>query len=330
MRPALALLLAAGCYNVDSLTSNTPNSGDLAVSAMEDLAGADFAGVDLAITPENDAGMPLWQALSSGVKADLRGLAADTDTLYVVGAGSTVLRITADNKVHAEDPGPNFNLRAVTTAGGDVWAVGDNGAALRRQAGVWHYSASDDAVLYSAFGLGAGDFVAVGSGGHFEHNQIEEMTGSSLALFGVFARSASDVFAAGEGGTIIHRGPDDGGAPDTSPWTALGSGTTNDLHGIHGDGTTLLAAGAAGTILRSDDGIAWTAEASGSSSDLFAVWVSDAEAYVAGNNGVVLHKKGTTWTVEHTGGPTLRAIVGRSTSDVFAVGDSGTILHRVP
>jgi hypothetical protein len=47
LRPLLALVLCAGCYDVDGLSHNFVGDGavDLAVG---DLAGADFAGVDLA------------------------------------------------------------------------------------------------------------------------------------------------------------------------------------------------------------------------------------------------------------------------------------------
>jgi hypothetical protein len=334
MRTAIVLAVCSGCYNVDSLTTPVPihPNNDMSVVGVEDLAGADlagvdFSGVDLAGTGP-DSGVPVWESVSSGVKTGLRAMAADGDTLYAVGASSAILRITSDNKVHDEDPGLGFNLRGVTAAGGDIWAVGDSGAVLRRHSGQWLYSSTSDATMFSAFGLGADDFIEVGSGGHYDRNQLEEETASTLGLFGVFARSATDVFAVGEAGTIIHRGPNNA-VPDAGAWTTLNSTTTNDLHGIHGSGTTLLAAGASGTLLRSDDSTAWSAETSGSAADLFAVWVTGTEAYAVGDKGVILHKKGGTWTVEHMSGAPLRAVVGRSATDVWAAGDDGTLLHRL-
>jgi photosystem II stability/assembly factor-like uncharacterized protein len=71
-----------------------------------------------------------------------------------------------------------------------------------------------------------------------------------------FERSAVGV-AVGAGGTIL-RSADNG-----STWTAVSSGTTQDLFGVHCINTalsdTIVAAGAAATIVRSTDaGLTWT------------------------------------------------------------------------
>jgi hypothetical protein len=316
------LVCCAGCYNVDSLSQHADDAGaDLNMAASHDLGNLD----DLS-SPDLSTMAVSWNSLQSGTSNHLRALAADGDTLWVAGANSTVLKIAADDKVSKKDPGPGFNLRGAASTAGDLWLVGDDGALLTRTAGGFLYSAMENDTLYAAFGLGAGDVVNVGSGGHFDRNLNPEETGVFIALFAVWGRSIDDLFAVGEGGTIIHRTAD-GGVP---PWTALTSSTLSDLHGLSGSGSTLLATGASGVVLRSDDGTNWSAEASGSTADLFGVWLSGSEAFAVGGNGTILHRTGGVWTVEHTGGSTLRAVIGRSVTDVWAVGDDGTILHRQP
>jgi hypothetical protein len=324
MRVALLLLLS-GCYNVDSLSANF---------VAPDLSMASPAGDDLSSPPVNDlsslpdgggdaSAVPFWEPVQSPVSANLRALAADGNDLFAVGASSTILHIAADDSITPENPGPGYNLRGAASAGGQVWAVGDNGTVLQRSTGWINVGPTDD-TLYGAFALGATDVVSVGSAGHFDRNLISEDTGNSIALFSVWARNGSDIFIVGESGTILHRGADAG------VFSALTSNTTSDLHGVFGSGATLFAAGAAGTLLRSDDSTSWSAETITSTADLFAVWITGTEAFVVGDGGLILHRKGGAWSVEHSGGPALRAVVGRSATDVWAVGDGGTILRYQP
>jgi hypothetical protein len=322
VRSALLVLLFAGCYDVDKLSASFDDSfADLSSNA--DLGGGPN-DLSLSASPDlPDGAVVLWRAVASPVTAPLRALASDGNVLYAAGGSSTVVRIAADDGITVEAPGAGFNLRGATAAGGDVWLVGDDGSVLLRGASGWGYSAQSGDTLYGAFGLGAGDFLEVGSGGHFARNQTAEDTGATVALFAVWARSSTDVFAVGEGGVILHRGSDAG-----APWTALTNNSTTDLHAVFGSGATVYAAGSSGTLLRSDDGTSWTAESAPSNADLFGLWASGNEAFAVGKNGVILHRTGGVWTLEHSGGPTLRAVLGRSGGDVWAVGDDGTLLRR--
>jgi hypothetical protein len=324
MRLALLLLLG-GCYDVDSLSANfvasdlsmtSPAGDDLSSRPVSDLSSPPDGGSDASVTA-------VWEPVQSAVSVPLRALTTDGDDLFVVGAASTILHVAADDSITPENPGPGYNLRGAASAGGEVWAVGDNGAVLQRSTGWTNVGPTDD-TLYGAFAAAAAVVVSVGSAGHFDRNQISEDTGNAIALFSVWARSGSDIFIVGESGTILHRGADAG------VFSALTSNTASDLHGVFGSGATLFAAGAAGTLLRSDDSTSWSAESIASTADLFGVWISGTEAFVVGDGGLILHRKGGAWSVEHSGGPALRAVLGRSATDVWTVGDDGTILRYHP
>ena len=61
----------------------------------------------------------------------------------------------------------------------------------------------------------------------------------------MWGSSGSDVFAVGEDGTILHY--------DGSGWSAMSSGTTNELYGVWGSsGSDVFAVGDGGTILHYD------------------------------------------------------------------------------
>lgn len=68
--------------------------------------------------------------------------------------------------------------------------------------------------------------------------------GSGTAFHGVWGSGPSDVFFVGDGGSIVHF--------DGASYTALDSGTTNDLNDVWGEGATgsVFVVGAAGTLLR--------------------------------------------------------------------------------
>jgi hypothetical protein len=327
MRAAFILVLCAGCYDLDALTRDydaavsapdlaTPSSaGDLA--APSDLRSADLATSDAATAPR-------WQLLPSPTPAALRGLALDDATLYAVGAASTIVRIDADDSVHLESPPPGVDLRAAASAGGSVWAVGDNGAILLRGgASSWSYSAPSDDTWYAAFALGDTDLFVAGSSGSLYRGSDFEDSSTFSSLYGLWGSAADAMVAVGAGGTIVARTGD-------PPWVARTSGVSVDLNAVTGRSGLILAVGAGGTVLRSSDGQSWTAEASGTTTDLFGVWLSGDEAFAVGDGGIVLHRLLGVWQTQHTGGAALRAVLGRATNDVWAVGDGGTLLHYAP
>ena len=82
-------------------------------------------------------------------------------------------------------------------------------------------------------------------------------------------------------GTILHY--------DGSSWSAVSSGTTDDLIGLWGSSATdVWAVGYSGTILHWD-GNSWSGAPSGTTADLTSVWGSGSgDVWVAGQEGTVL------------------------------------------
>ena len=123
--------------------------------------------------------------------------------------------------------------------------------------------------------------------------------------------------------------PERGEAEVSGTWSAMTSGTTNQLLGVWGSSATdVFAVGDTGAILHYD-GSAWGTMTSGSTSQLFDIWGnSGTDVFAVGDVGTILHYDGSAWSTM-TSGTTevLRAVWGNSGTDVFAVGDVGTILH---
>ncbi len=146
-------------------------------------------------------------------------------------------------------------------------------------------------------------------------------------LNGVWGSSSTDVFAVGASGTILHF--------NGSAWSAMSSGTTNNLCAVWGstskDGTSGLSndvytVGAAGTILHYD-GNTWSGTSSGTN-DLYGVWGSSPlDVYAVGAAGTIIHYDGSAWSDVSSGTNDLHGVWGTTSSNVYAVGVASTMLH---
>jgi len=122
-----------------------------------------------------------------------------------------------------------------------------------------------------------------------------------------------------------------GGAPVVQ-WDLKDSSTTVDLYGVWIDdaGATAFAVGAAGTIVRSDDGgESWQALNSNVSDDLFGVFGIGTEIYAVGENGVILHSTdGMQFSPEDSQtGVGLHSVWASDPMRVF-VGGAGSLMLR--
>jgi hypothetical protein len=118
-------------------------------------------------------------------------------------------------------------------------------------------------------------------------------------------------------------------AATTAAWSAMTSGTTNELDAIWGSSASdVFAVGDAGTILHYN-GSAWSAMSSGTNENLFRIWGSSTfDVFIVGRNGTILHYNGSAWGTMTSGTTNdLGAIWGDSATDVFAVDYDSTILH---
>ncbi|MBF0450216.1 MAG: hypothetical protein HQK75_05900, partial [Candidatus Magnetomorum sp.] len=92
-----------------------------------------------------------------------------------------------------------------------------------------------------------------------------------------------------------------------------------------------FAVGSAGTILHYMSG-SWSAMTSGTSNDLYDIWgSSEQNIYAVGQDGIILHYDGNQWTEQNSPvSETLYAIDGISTNRLFAAGQNGTIIQYAP
>ncbi len=104
--------------------------------------------------------------------------------------------------------------------------------------------------------------------------------------------------------------------------------TTNDLFGVSGEGGTVVAVGAAGTVLRWKDG-RWTLLAPPGSRDLYGVGVlGPDDFYVSGQGGALYRYLAGEWSTEPTGVTyDLHGLHASQAGGVFAVGAFGTLIE---
>jgi hypothetical protein len=104
------------------------------------------------------------------------------------------------------------------------------------------------------------------------------------------------------------------------------------FHGIWGSGRgDLWIVGAGGTVIRGDGGT-WTALDSGSSNDLNDVWgTSSADVWAVGSSGTILHWDGAQWAALDSGvSDRLVSVMGLGPADIWATATTfqrGRILH---
>jgi len=115
----------------------------------------------------------------------------------------------------------------------------------------------------------------------------------------------------------------------SADWSAMSSGTTNNLNGLWGSsGSDVFAVGDNGTILHYD-GTAWSAMTSLTTNNLNAIWgISANFAFAVGAHGTILQYDGLNWlTVPSTTTNNLNAVWGLTTTYALAGGDDGTFLY---
>lgn len=196
------------------------------------------------------------------------------------------------------------------TAGGTT-AVGGGAASsitCSRDGFCWHGQAYGGA-FHAVAGTSSSFVMAVGEGGVFA-----TWNGSAWALAqsptrntlrGVWFASPTEGWAVGDGGVLLQW--------NGSTFTPLASGTTRDLHAIHGQGAVVYVGG--NEVLLTRQNGAWSSlsgvlPVTDSSSVVRSIAVvSSSEVYVAGVSGGGFFKRfdGTTWSdvsASRTEGPT--------------------------
>ncbi len=181
-----------------------------------------------------------------------------------------------------------------------------------------------DEDLSAAWGSDDDDVWFVGKGGRVLHWNGETLSprdvGTKQDLLGVWGRSRTEAYIVGDG--LILRW-------DGNAWTNEAPDGTGILRAIHipSDGSTVLAAGDGGTVLRRDDTGKWKAEETASKLNIQAIWANNAsQVWAVGDQGRALRLSGGLWAETDMPGAssrTLRAVVGSTDGRMFACGDGG-------
>jgi len=213
--------------------------------------------------------------------------------------------------------------------------------------------------LNGIWGSSAKDIFAVGAQGVIFHNDGSGWspvdTGNNSTLHSIWGTSPIDVYAVGDDGVVLHY--------DGKEWSLVAAATQDTLQDISGTEPRVMTVDTFGSILAdpftnshesgvalrsiwgsSDadifvtgeagavlhyDGSSWTPMTSNTSQWLNSVWGSSGKnVFAVGENGTIIHYDGTKWSVMESGTTVaLHSVWGSSREDVFAVGASGVILH---
>ncbi len=178
--------------------------------------------------------------------------------------------------------------------------------------------------LTAAWGSDSDDVWLVGKGGRVLHWNGQTLSprnaGTSKDLFGVWGKSRTEAYIVGDG--VLLRW-------DGTAWTSEAPDGLGVLRGVHvpADGSTVVACGDGGVVLRRDGAGKWQPEQTSSKLNLQAIWAVDAsQVWAVAEQGRALRLSGGAWNETDMPGAasrTLRAVVGTSDGRLFACGDAG-------
>ena len=178
--------------------------------------------------------------------------------------------------------------------------------------------------MNAVWGAGADDVWWVGSAGRVLHWNGSTLSprdpGVTVDLYGVGGRNGAEVYVVGDG--VILRW-------DGATWHTETPQTPTLLRSVHvpDDGSTVMAAGDGGVVLRRSDAGTWTPEDTGSKLNIHAIHVqSVGQAWAVGDQGRALKLAGGAWSETDMPGANsrvLRAITASPQGRLFACGDGG-------
>ncbi len=217
----------------------------------------------------------------------IHGVGGQRGHLFAVGERGTILAERGARAWMPETTPPVPELRAVTAAGDDAWAVGRGGAVLHLTRQRWILEDSGTTRDLNGVARSPDGVYVVGASGTIlvqrpdRAGWIEESSGVGADLLAAFQQDGV-VYAVGKGGAIVRRARDG--------WVREASGTLHDLFAVGGDGQAVYAVGAAGTILRSAGTGVWRVEEGHTTGDLLCVAGAGELVYAAGEGGTLVRR----------------------------------------
>jgi hypothetical protein len=236
-----------------------------------------------------------WSPVPSTVTQPIRSIwGSRSDDVWAVGDGSTLIHWNGSEWLSAQHPQTNHLLAVWGTAADDVWAAGVFGAILHYNGQTWTASQS----------------------------------GTNLQISTLWGRARDEVYAGlgfsdiGPGGLLRF---------DGQRWSPVTGAPSDYVQSIFGTAQEIWLLGAdafdARTIWRFDG--QWTSEPSPVPPGLTSIAGAGGALWIAGKEGALIERSGTSWIVHGEGGaPDLHDVFGFASDDVWAVGQRGTILHR--
>jgi hypothetical protein len=188
-----------------------------------------------------------WAPVWTGLTNYLRGVALMGERLLVVGENGCILWSDNWNSFQRAQilPATASWFEGVAASTLRAVAVGDNGAIYTSTNGTnWMQSSSNTSEWLRGVAFGGGSFVAVGENGIILRSTSgtswSKTTSGTAHLNRVrylATGGAGQFYIVGNGGVALYS------ATGSAPWTALNTGTTNNLYDIALNDTGLLAVG---------------------------------------------------------------------------------------
>ncbi len=279
-----------------------------------------------------------WHQQASGTTAGINVIRAvsASSAAFVGDAGMLHTTTNGGQSWIPRSTGTQFNLNAVFFTSPSVgFAVGSSKTMIRTtDAGltwtpVWFAGMTFD--LIDVRFTDALHGWAAGTGGHILRstdgglNWITVNSGTTADLNRIVFDGMQNGWAAGEGGTMLRS--TNGG----TTWSAVTTGTLNGLEGLAASGTSVVAVGVFGDILRSANGAGCSMITSGSRRTLNAVSAAiPGSAWAVGSDGeiVMTQSAGQYWQPLSSGTTqALFAVDNINGSTVVACGNGGVIVR---
>jgi len=301
-----------------------------------------------------------WEVITTGATGTLAGITFINGTGYVVGAGgsgytfesSTVQQDPAfaisTNNVTFEEIAVGYvsrqNVTVYNTGSGSLTiSASSNNAEFTVNPLVTSIAAGDSlnfqisflpisegskngSITFSHNAAGSPDVVSVsGSAIESGFNATAVSIGSSQSLTGVAFVNATLGYAVGNGGVLFVTY--DGGAT----WTAVITGTVENLTGVSVIGDAVFITGTNGLICVSyDGGITWTPFVTNTTATFYgSSFVNPYYGFAVGSGGTICIWNGTTWVAQTTGTSVTFNSVFAYGQYAWAVGANGTICKYV-
>ncbi|MDQ2962476.1 MAG: hypothetical protein M3R31_04840 [Pseudomonadota bacterium] len=289
----LALGFVAEGYGPDAVAMCAPTTQPIDLSHVN-INGIVWTGTLFVAVAAGPSGNGLIFTSTDGLNwsvrssgtPSLRGIVWTGSEIVAVGSGGTIVTSPDGYRWSAQTSGTTGALNGVAWSGTEFRVVGDGGAML----------VSPDGVAWSP-----------------------RVSKTTVNLHGI-AWTGARFFLVGDNGTILT-------VLLTGVPTPRASGTTNNLAAI--DVTPngrLIAVGAQGTILVSNDGITWSTTNSGSNSSFQGITAAGTQIVVVGTGGRILTStNGTVWAAQQSKTAINLAGVAWSGTLYVAVGATGII-----